>query len=939
MKSFRSNQVYTGLRPGAGTKSRIAFVLAGDLADTGVRELSDGVRKQWLSVENGQTECILPVAAVDDLSTFKNRFYSHAKRSLSDSHMWVSVFYRPNISSFTRAQRASCVLVFIMLNMISSAMYYNPGENYQTEDGIEIGPIRFKLHQIYISVVCALIATPATIAVITLFKSSRRRYRHKKKVHNKSDRSLKSRIPFLNAWLEKRREESWELEEHLIVRGLPRFEGFWLPSWTVYIAWILVVLSTIVPAFFTMLFSMQWGKQKSEEWLTTFLLSFIESLFCLDPVKVLLMACILALLVRVLKEKEMPPDRAAVLRGYARCRIKHIEFRRPAPPLDEDSLRNAQDIRQKELLMKAAIQDVVINLVYIWILFSITFSNRDDTSYSLRQNIENRILAPKHKELPKFREINSTADLFTWLNKTALPSLFPERSLNGQKLHWREREFIAGFGSYRLGPPRLRQLRVKEAEIFIPHLGKFTSFGTYGISTEVSENYCFSWKTFTTCSPFKEVTGYSSEAWKYTNALDIWGYPMAGVFNTYGGGGYIAQLAVDLDISRNILNELYTETWIDRGTRAVLFEFTLYCANLNIFTYSVFMLEFTETGGVIPSYTILPLRIYQHMGSNGIYILACEVFYLVYFVSVGILLIYRFHTQRMEFFKSNWQIIDLVSFIIGAVAISMYFIRLVMTNLTIAKFKEDPKRFVNFQHIALWDQVFVVFISLLVFIATIRFLKILGHNYRLQRMIRLVTSAGKDLKWNCILLTYFIIVYAMMGNLIFGSRLDSYKNMYSTLGTLFISILGLTRFTELEETDPVFSRIYFLAYIFFVVYVMMTTILSILNQSMEALHTHENDEDSEELIQYFLIKFKGMFRGSQGMPDTKKNNDDGFSKIPRRHSVSCSDSLLSEVKGQVKIDMSNVMLKIRDAFRRDSNPNRTKIARNDHLETAELTMP
>ena len=38
-------KVITGIRPGAGTRSRVGFVLAGEEMDTGVRELSDGVRK------------------------------------------------------------------------------------------------------------------------------------------------------------------------------------------------------------------------------------------------------------------------------------------------------------------------------------------------------------------------------------------------------------------------------------------------------------------------------------------------------------------------------------------------------------------------------------------------------------------------------------------------------------------------------------------------------------------------------------------------------------------------------------------------------------------------------------------------------------------------------------------------------------------------------
>ena len=64
------------------------------------------------------------------------------------------------------------------------------------------------------------------------------------------------------------------------------FQGRYLPYWCNYIAWFLAFAAVFLSAFFIMLYSMQWGKQKSEEWLTTFLLSFFESVLCLDPVKV-----------------------------------------------------------------------------------------------------------------------------------------------------------------------------------------------------------------------------------------------------------------------------------------------------------------------------------------------------------------------------------------------------------------------------------------------------------------------------------------------------------------------------------------------------------------------------------------------------------------------------------------------------------------------------
>ena len=63
-------------------------------------------------------------------------------------------------------------------------------------------------------------------------------------------------------------------------------QGFYLPYACNYVAWFLAFSAVVLSGFFLMLYSMQWGKQKSEEWLTTFLLSFFESVLCLDPVKV-----------------------------------------------------------------------------------------------------------------------------------------------------------------------------------------------------------------------------------------------------------------------------------------------------------------------------------------------------------------------------------------------------------------------------------------------------------------------------------------------------------------------------------------------------------------------------------------------------------------------------------------------------------------------------
>ena len=63
-------------------------------------------------------------------------------------------------------------------------------------------------------------------------------------------------------------------------------EEFMLPHWCVYIAWFLFAISCLVSAFFTILYSLEWGAEKSQEWLTAMLLSFFNSVVLIQPIKV-----------------------------------------------------------------------------------------------------------------------------------------------------------------------------------------------------------------------------------------------------------------------------------------------------------------------------------------------------------------------------------------------------------------------------------------------------------------------------------------------------------------------------------------------------------------------------------------------------------------------------------------------------------------------------
>ena len=72
-----------------------------------------------------------------------------------------------------------------------------------------------------------------------------------------------------------------------------------------YMAWLLCFVSVFVSAFLTLLYSLQWGKEKSEQWLLSFFVSFFQDAVISQPAKVAMLSAMVALFVKwSMKQKE-----------------------------------------------------------------------------------------------------------------------------------------------------------------------------------------------------------------------------------------------------------------------------------------------------------------------------------------------------------------------------------------------------------------------------------------------------------------------------------------------------------------------------------------------------------------------------------------------------------------------------------------------------------
>ena len=81
-----------------------------------------------------------------------------------------------------------------------------------------------------------------------------------------------------------------------------------LPHWFIYVGWFILAMTTLVSSYVIMLYGLKYGKQRSLAWLTSLFVSTFQSIFITQPLKVLLLATFVAMILKKWEEDDTTDD-------------------------------------------------------------------------------------------------------------------------------------------------------------------------------------------------------------------------------------------------------------------------------------------------------------------------------------------------------------------------------------------------------------------------------------------------------------------------------------------------------------------------------------------------------------------------------------------------------------------------------------------------------
>ncbi|XP_053783993.1 polycystin-1 isoform X3 [Desmodus rotundus] len=343
-----------------------------------------------------------------------------------------------------------------------------------------------------------------------------------------------------------------------------------LPAWCAALAHVLSLLLVAVAVGLSGWVGASFPPGVSVMWLLSSSSSFLASFLGWEPLKVLLEALYFSLVA-----KRLHPDEDDTLVESPAVTPVSERVPRVRPP-HGFALFLAKEEARKVKRLHRMLRSLLVYMLFLLVTLLANYGDASCHSHAYRLQSAIR----QELDSQAFLAITRSDELWPWMSHVLLPYVHGNQS------------------SPELGPPRLRQVRLKEALCLDPPgSGVHTcSAASGGFSTS---DYGIGWGS---------AAHNGSEMWAYS-APDLLGVWYWGYCAVYDSGGYVQELGLSLEESRAQLGFLQLHNWIDNRSRAVFVELTRYSPAVGLHAAVTLRLEFLSAGHVVAALSVRPFSL------------------------------------------------------------------------------------------------------------------------------------------------------------------------------------------------------------------------------------------------------------------------------------------------------------------------------------------
>ncbi|XP_021563580.1 polycystic kidney disease and receptor for egg jelly-related protein [Carlito syrichta] len=653
-------------------------------------------------------------------------------------------------------------------------------------------------------------------------------------------------------------------EDHSSQKNLPHPEKkpqIVLPWWCVYVAWFLVFATSSVSSFFIVFYGLTYGYEKSVEWLFASFCSFCQSVFLVQPSKILLLSGI-----RTKNPKYCKNLSWSTKYQYTEIRLHgmsthqdemqklhdhiiQIRASRMYQPLTEDEIRIFK--RKKRIKRRAFLflSYVLTHFIFLALLLTLIILLCHTDSFYYNQFLHNHFSVD-------LANVTKLEDIYRWLNSVLLPLL--HNDLNPT--------FLTDSSSKILGLPLMRQVRAKPGEKmclpakkFGPNSieGEIHCHHKYGVDPEDTKCYSSFWNEVSKRAIDKNTDGFT-----YKPQEKQWVHYSYGLLHTYGSGGYAFYFFPEKQQFNSTLRlkELQGSNWLDEKTWAVILELTTFNPDVNLFCSISVIFEVSQLGVVNTSISLhsFSLANFDRKTSAEIYLyVAILIFFLAYIVDEG----YIIMQERTSYMRSVYNLLNFALKCIFTMLIVLFLRKHFLATGMIQFYLSNPQDFIPFHAVSQVDYILRITLGFLLFLTILKTLRYSRFFYVVRLAQRAIQVALPSICHMALVVSVYFFVYVAFGYLVFGQHEWHYSNLIRATQTIFsycVSAFQNTEFSNNRILGVLFLSSFMLVMICILINLFQAVILSAYEEMKQPVYEEPSDE--AEAMTYLCRRLRTMFR-------------------------------------------------------------------------------
>ena len=182
---------------------------------------------------------------------------------------------------------------------------------------------------------------------------------------------------------------------------------------------------------------------------------------------------------------------------------------------------------------------------------------------------------------------------------------------------------------------------------------------------------------------------------------------MDGVLSTYHGGGFTAKLDLGRESTQKKVSKFEKLNWIDRYTRFVVLEATVFNVNSRLFSRLRTYFEISKAGQVISSHVTDSMRLYPYVEIGDYVTLAAQLLFIIFTILRLLLFIYSMTKCRFTARAAFDLLIELVRLLLALGYVVFYIWRIDRTIYAIEVIMNNKGELFLNEHIGnFWNFIF-----------------------------------------------------------------------------------------------------------------------------------------------------------------------------------------------------------------------------------------